>query len=123
MANTTILIGILLILLGLGSYFGTGSQSFTALIPAFFGIPILVLGILARNEKWRKHSMHVSLILALLGLLGSFSGIPKVVTLIGDGDVLRPAAAITQTIMAIICLIYLILGIKSFIDARRKPKS
>jgi len=118
---STIIVGILLILLGLGGYFGTGSQSVTALIPSFFGIIILILGILAKNEKWRKHLMHSSLILAFLGLLGSFSGLPKIFVIIGGGDVVRPAAVISQTIMALICIIYLLIGIKSFIVARRKP--
>lgn len=40
----TIGFGILLILLGVGSYMTTATSSFTALIPAFFGVAISVLG-------------------------------------------------------------------------------
>lgn len=120
MYKTTILFGSLLILLGLIAYFATGSQSITALIPTFFGIPVLLLGVVARNEKWHKHAMHVTLVLALLGLIGSFSGIPKTIALIGGDDILRPQAAITQTIMALLCFGYFLLGIRSFIEARRK---
>lgn len=121
MVKITIIFAILLIVLGLGSYLLTGSQSITALIPTFFGIIILIFGILARNERWRKHCMHANIVLAALGLAGSFSGLPKVFTLITGGEVLRPAAAISQAMMALFCIVYLIMGLKSFIDARRKP--
>ena len=43
MAQTTIGFGIGMILLGVVSYFATGQQSVTALIPAFFGIVFLIL--------------------------------------------------------------------------------
>lgn len=121
MAKTSIIIGILLIILGVGSYLITGGQSVTAFIPAFFGILILLAGLVARNERWRKHAMHAALLIAVLGLIGSFSGIPKTITLISGGDVSRPAAVIAQAVMALICIVYLVLGIKSFIDARRQP--
>ena len=41
----TIGFGVLLILLGVGSYIGTGMTSLTALIPAFFGVAYLYLGL------------------------------------------------------------------------------
>ena len=40
MAKTVIAFGIFLILVGVGAYFGSGTKSITALIPAFFGLPI-----------------------------------------------------------------------------------
>ena len=43
MAKTTIIFGVLLVLLGLGSYFGTGRTSLTALIPAGFGLILLII--------------------------------------------------------------------------------
>jgi hypothetical protein len=52
MAKTAITFGIILTLLGLIAYFGISSESITALIPAFFGVPVIILGWLALNEKW-----------------------------------------------------------------------
>ena len=69
MAPIAILFGALLTLLGGGFFVYTGMdpQKITALIPAFFGIPLIVLGVLARSEKLRMHAMHGA---ALLGLVG-----------------------------------------------------
>jgi len=47
MARASMIIGALLVALGMGAYYGTSRASVTALIPAAFGVPILLLGILA----------------------------------------------------------------------------
>ena len=120
MARTTIGLGIILFVLGLLGFLMTGMQSPTALIPAFFGVVFLILGIIARKETARKMSMHIAMIIALLGLIGTFSGLINFFVLITGGEVARPAAVISQTIMALLLIYYLVLGIKSFIDARRK---
>jgi hypothetical protein len=74
MARFTILIGLLLTLVGVGSYFyalltvgDANGPSPTALIPAFAGVPILLLGCVALKESLRKHAMHIVALLALLG--------------------------------------------------------
>jgi uncharacterized membrane protein len=119
MPGLSIYFGIVLILLGLTAYIATGMQSVTALIPAFLGILILIFGYLGKNEKFRKHSMHAVLVLALLGLLGTVSGIPKLFSYLGGTEIARPSAVLVQSIMAILCLAFLGLGIKSFMDARK----
>lgn len=43
MPSTTRIVGILLMILGLASYWLTGRTSVTALIPAFFGILFVAL--------------------------------------------------------------------------------
>lgn len=116
--NLTILYGVVLILLGIGGYLAGGSSSATALIPAFFGLPVALLGWVARNEKWRKHAMHVAVMLGLLGLLGTFRGLLQLPALI-DGTAARPLAVVSQSIMAVLSLIYVAFCVKSFIDARR----
>ena len=113
------ILGILLILLGVVSYFATGTNSITALIPAMFGLPVVVLSLTARNEKWHRHSIHSILVLALLGLAGTVSGVIKFVAMLGGTDIPRPSAAVAQTIMAVLCIWYLVYGVRSFITARR----
>ena len=67
MPTTTRLVGIVLMIIGLGSYWLTGRTSITALIPAFFGVVFVLLAYVARNEAARKHAMHAAVALGLLG--------------------------------------------------------
>ena len=119
MAKVSIVFGLILIILGLVSYFGISSESITALIPAFLGVPILFLGFLSINEKYLKHSMHAAAVLMLLGFGGTVSGLIKFFRMLGGEIFERPSAITIQAIMAVICLMFLVLAIKSFIDARR----
>lgn len=115
-----ILYAILLIILGLVGFLGFGRASITALIPAFWGALVLVAGLLAMDEKMRKHAMHAAAILSLLGFLGSAGGIWPTIQLLGGAETARPAASISKAIMSILSLTFLILCINSFIQARRK---
>lgn len=119
MARVSIVLGIVLILLGLGGYFGTDRESVTALIPAFFGVPFFLLGLFGLREERLKLTMHIAVVLALLGLVGSARGLPGAWTLISGGEVERPMAVWVQTAMALLCAVFMVLAVKSFIDVRR----
>lgn len=118
MARFTIIIGAILVVLGLGGYFGTGRASVTALIPAFAGGPILLAGVLALRDDLRKHAMHAAAALALLGFLAAAGrGVPKYFTAGEDG----PSTAVyVQLLMAAVCLALVIACGRSFINARRR---
>ena len=120
MANTTIAFGVVLIVLGLGGYFGTDRVSPTALIPAAFGLLLIVFGVLAKDEKRRKMAMHIAVTVGLLGFLGTITGLLKLFTMLAGGEVARPTAVVAQSIMAILMLVYVGMCVKSFIDARRR---
>ena len=115
MPAVTRLIGFLLIVLGLVGYFATGRASITALIPAFFGAVFLILAMAARSESARKHVMHAAVALALLGALG---GLGRIIPAIGAGTLGRPAV-LAQIAMTVILLVYVALGVRSFIEARK----
>jgi len=118
----TINIGVLLIILGIFSYILTGAASATALIPSFFGLAFIGLGALGKkNESMRKHAMHAALLLAILGLGGSFGGLINMIGMIGGETPERLGASIGQAVMALICIFFIVAGVKSFIDARKKP--
>lgn len=117
-AKITIALGIVLTILGVGGYFSTDQASVTALIPTFFGVPLIVLGILALNEHRRKHAMHAAVMLGLLGLIGS--AVMPLKTLFSGTGIQRPTAFAMQVIMAVLCAIFVGLCIKSFVDARRR---
>jgi peptidoglycan/LPS O-acetylase OafA/YrhL len=119
----TINIGVLLIVLGIASYVLTGAASATALIPSFFGLAFIGLGALAkRSESMRKHSMHAALLLAILGLGGSFGGLLAMLGALTGDSPERFGAAAGQSIMALICIFFLVAGIRSFIKARKEQE-
>jgi fluoride ion exporter CrcB/FEX len=120
LATTTIGFGIVLIVLGLGGYFGTDRVSPTALIPAAFGLLLAIFGALARDEKRRKMAMHIAVTVGLLGFLGTVSGLVKLPALLSGGVVERPAAVVSKSIMAVLMAVYVGMCVKSFIDARRR---
>jgi len=119
MQKATMAYAISLILLGVVGYFVTGMVSVTALIPMFFGLPIMVLAIVAKNPGRKKQAMHIAAALGVIGFIGGARGLGGFFTLMGGGEVARPGAVISQTIMAILSLIFVLLCVKSFIDARK----
>lgn len=123
MASTTILIGVLMIVLGLAGYFGTGTSSFTALIPAMFGLLFVILGAVARNPGPRRHAMHAAAALALIGFLATARSLAALPNALSGGPTLRgPGAVYSQAAFALLSAILLVLAIKSFVDARRARK-
>lgn len=119
MPAVTIAYGVLLIALGAGFYFGTGQESVTALIPAFFGVLVVLCGVLARREHLLKHAMHGAAALGLLAFLGGLPGLFRSFALLGGGEVARRNAVLEQAAMALLSLVFVVLCVKSFIDARR----
>jgi uncharacterized membrane protein len=114
MPKISIVSGFLLSVLGLYGYFGMGRVSITALIPLFIGVPIIILGLLAFDEKKLKHSMHAASILVLLGLIGSVYRFFRKHAI----ENMDPSSIILL-IMIVISLIFLLLAINSFIEARK----
>jgi hypothetical protein len=118
MPTTAIGCGLSLILVGIAGYvYGIwgGNASVTALIPAFFGLVIALLGAVAKsNENLRKHLMHAAVLVGLLGFI-----IPAFRLLSKLGDLTLSAAVVSQLAMALICLIFVILCVQSFVNARR----
>ena len=119
MPTITLALGVVLIIVGLAGYFLTGAVSLTALIPAVFGLVIAVAGLMARDEGKRKHAMHAAVLVALLGFLGSIRGVFQIGALL-DGTVARPAAVVSQTIMAVLTLGYIVMAVRSFVQARSR---
>jgi hypothetical protein len=121
-ADTSIIFGLLLAILGLWGYFGAPAdhRSPTALIPTAEGVLLVVLGVLARKESLRKHAMHAA---AAAGLLGFAAAAGRFLyKLFTDGDVLNTAGLSTAT-MAALCGVFVVLCVKSFMEARRRRRN
>jgi uncharacterized membrane protein len=120
MVRLSIIIGILLTLLAVISYTLSRGASWTALIPAFVGVPLIVLGIAGKRESMRRHVMHAAVGLAMIGFLGSVRVLAEFVRILNGVTVERPGAVIAQILMSLACFIFVAFGVKSFVDARRK---
>ena len=115
MPSTTRLFGLILIVLGIASYVATGRASVTALIPAIFGAVLVICALVARNEAMRKHAMHAAVAVALIGALASLG---RAVPAVMAGDATRPAV-LSQIALAALLIVYVVLGVQSFIAARK----
>lgn len=123
MAKVTIGFGVLLVLLSGAAYtmLGQHSHGVHSLIPGAFGLLLIVFGALANTPvaKRRMVFMHIAVTVGLLGFLGTIPGIFGVLQMAAGHSVVRPDAAKVQAIMGTLCLIYVLLCIRSFIAARR----
>jgi hypothetical protein len=117
-AGYSVLFGILLVVLGGWGYFGAAEEhrSLTALIPAFFGLALLLLGLLAFKEQLRKHAMHAAAALGLLGLIG---GVVRLVMKYAKDGNLEGRAPLASGLMALACAVFVGMCVSSFLAARR----
>ncbi|WP_433294580.1 hypothetical protein ACQPZQ_10695 [Pseudonocardia sp. CA-142604] len=122
MTRLTFAIGGILTALGIVAYVVTGAASITALIPTFVGVLLLVCAALARKPALRPHSIHAALVIAVLGAGGSLMNVVKLGEVFA-GTAQRPSAVVVSTIMFVLLVIYIIMGVRSFIAARRSPAS
>lgn len=116
--------GLALVALGAGGYVATGAASVTALIPAFVGAPIAVVGWASGRAEGprRRRWILAAGALALLGFGGAARGIPPAVRILGGEEAERPAAALLQVGMALLCLALLALVTGALIRARSQPR-
>ena len=119
MARTTIVFGMMLIVLGIVGYVASGAASVTALIPAMFGAVLGLLGWMGLTERYRKHALQVAAVVGVLGFLGTVRGLLDLIDLISGTAVERPAAVVSQSVMAVLMAVFVGMCVKSFFDARR----
>lgn len=123
MAKVTILFAVLLIALGLISYFGTGSLHPTALIPTWFGLGLGICGFLAisPSEGRRKLFMHIAVTIGLVGFIGAvWAALQGYGAARAAGIEPDHIALYAKLTMAALMLIYVNLCVRSFISARRQ---
>jgi len=121
MAKLTIGFGILLILLAIIGFVATGSTHPTALIPAILGIAFVLFGVMANSENPKKRMlwMHISVTVALLAFLGTIKADIQTIQLSRGVEFPHPAAVLEKGAMSLLCLIYVLFCVRSFIAARR----
>ena len=127
MAWPTIACGMALVLIGVVGYStadpnpDTGKVSMTALIPAFVGGLLMLIGALAFNDRRRKHVMHLAAMVGLFGLVGGFMPLMRQYNATGTVDPLKPSA-VSGELMIVVCAVFVWLCVNSFLAARRARK-
>jgi hypothetical protein len=118
MTRLTVVIGAVLVVLGVVVFAATGAASVTALIPSLVGVLLLLCALLARKPAWHRHGIHAALVVALLGALGTLMNVVRIGEVFA-GTAERPAAVIESTLMFVLLVGYLVMGMRSFVAARR----
>ena len=121
MTRLIIWFGGLLTAFGLISYLGSGAASVTALAPVAIGLPILILGLVSRNNP-NPMVIHGAAAFGVLGLLGTVGGVSGIIsTLLLGGKILPQTSVMLQTVMAIGCATFLGLYIRDMLKNRQSP--
>lgn len=129
MPAVSVVFGLLLIALGIWGRWGGDlglwqplgfdlpeKLSATALIPAYVGAALFVLGLLAFKESLLKHAMHFAAMIGLLGLLAAGG------RLLTTGNVHGVGGA-SLLAMLLLCAVFVALCVNSFIQARRRRRA
>ncbi len=120
MRQHTLITAIICILVGLYGYTQgtpnakTGVVSKTALIPAWIGVAFLFSWLISTlKPALHKHAMHLAVVAAIIGLIGSCMPI-KV-----RGFDFSQASVQGSVVLFITCAVFFVAAIRSFIAARR----
>jgi hypothetical protein len=109
--------GALLTLLGVGGFVATGARHKTALIPAGFGVTALGLAQFDRRGGSRRKALQGSALVGLLGFLGAFRGLARLPALLRGKEVERPAAVVSQSLMAGLSAAHVALCLRTLLRA------
>ncbi|HEY2847013.1 MAG TPA: hypothetical protein VGI80_04295 [Pyrinomonadaceae bacterium] len=119
MPSTATWSGRILVLIGIVGYawgYFNPPFSYTSLIPAGFGVALMLLGHLSvMVDSMRKHFMHIAVVIGLLGFLAALGGLFR-----KGLPTMLSAGVISQIAMALVCLAFVVLAVRSFIAARRE---
>lgn len=122
MPRLSIIFGLVLLFIGRVGYVAAETNSVTAMIPDLFGLAIIIMGVVAAgsSERVRMQAMHGAVLMALAGgAVAGYRGIPGVWAYL-NGAVDRTCLEISmQLAMTLTCGVFVVLAIRSFIQARR----
>lgn len=116
------LFGFILAVLGVAGFVYSGNASYTALIPSVFGIILYICGRIGMAAPHlRKHVMHVAALVSLIGILGVVPRFVGKLPALLSGQPVEPSATavILQVITAVLLIAFLVLCVRSFIQARK----
>ena len=122
MSSISVVFGILLNVVGLVGFFGTGAAHPTALIPCGLGLLLIICGLLARIEKIRMHVMHVAVLVGLLGFGATVSSYGLLFAVLKQTAGDKTNSSIAKMATALLCALFVARCIQSFVEARMLKK-
>ena len=118
-ARVSVIYGVILVVFAVVISLISGSDSLTSYIPAMFGLPILILGLIAVwAPSKQKLVMHINVVIGLVIFLAGLSVIPSLVSVVNLNTNLW--ANVSKLFMSLTGALYLTICVKSFIFIRRK---
>ena len=121
MRTTTIVTGVLLFLLGpIFFVLGGATKSFTSFIPSIFGILLIACGASATTVKSTKIAMHIAVLVAFLGILGTGRFFSKWGPLLTGGQMTESAklSSTSGLLMFLLCGFFLVRSVLWFLGNR-----
>jgi len=111
-----------LMVLGIAFYFISTTGSITTLIPTVLGGIIYLLVFLSEMyPNQHRHFAHAILFILGVGVGATYKSVLAIFGYLVSGDaLLRPLATIEQFTTFVLCLVAIIIGVQSFIEARKK---
>ena len=70
----------------------------------------------------QRTAIGLAVVLALLGVLGTAMNVAELPAVLAGDDVQRPGAVITSTITAVLCLVYVVAGLRWFLAGRSRTE-
>lgn len=122
MPTLSILFGLLLNIVGLIGFFGTGAVHYTALIPCGLGILLVLCGLIAKNEEVRRHAMHVAVLVSLGGFLATAPAFRNYAMIFDYAINPKAPAIMAKIATSLLCGLFFILCVRSFVKARLLKK-
>jgi fucose 4-O-acetylase-like acetyltransferase len=124
MENLTIGFGVVLIVLGEWGFVSTGSRYPTAMIPTWAGFLFVLFGALAHSKdlKRKKLWMHAAASVAMLLFFGTMPSIVDEIMMLRGKQFPYPVAVEEKAATSVLCLLFLIICVRSFISARKARK-
>lgn len=98
MSLSTIGTGVALSAVGVGAWVASNRASATALIPAFIGTPMMVLGVVESLPGIGTVPRVTTAVLAIAAVGGASRGLPGLAKLLRGESVERPIAVVAQSV-------------------------
>ena len=121
MARLTVVFGILLIAVAVGSFFIAGGAHFAMLHPAGLGVVLALCGVLGNTEDLKRRAlwMHIAVVVGLIGVVTQLKGAVQVFQIAHGVDFVDPIGVIERALVCLISLIFVAFCIRNFIENRR----